>query len=101
MKKVFLAIMIIGGSLSLVAQQKEDRNFKGENARIQQGKASGEITKGEMKHIKHKKDDVRAAKQAAKADGVVTKEERKVIAKEDRQLDRTIQRTKHNSKKRK
>lgn len=101
MKKIIIAVLVLSGSLSLVAQQKEDMNLKGEKSRIKQGRKSGEITNRELKKINEEKRDVKEAVREAKADGIVTNDERKEISKEDRQLDRTIQRTKHNARKRK
>lgn len=101
MRKIFVIALLIGGSMTLVAQQKEDMNLKGERARIKEGKKSGEITHREMKRVHKEKHDVKEAIHDAKQDGVVTPTERKEIAKEDRQLDKTIHRVKHNDRRRK
>ena len=75
-------------AMMLDAQQREDMNLKGEKARLRQGVASGEVTRGEARKARKEMNDVRVAKQNAKADGVVTVDERKEIAKQDRQADR-------------
>jgi uncharacterized membrane protein YebE (DUF533 family) len=101
MKKTILMLATVFALVAGANAQnklKEDKNLKGEKKRIAQGVRSGEITKGEAKVIEHEVKDVQQAKAAAKADGVVTKSERKEIAKQDRQLDRTIRRTKHNKR---
>ncbi len=100
MKKVTLLLAIIIATVGLNAQNRtnENNNLKGERARVKQGVRSGEITRGEAKVIKKQAVDVQQAKTAAKADGVVTKREKATVAKQDRQLDRTIRRTKHNSR---
>ena len=101
MKSLAIAIVAILISFSVDAQQKEDMNFKGERKRVKQGIKSGEVTKREAKSIRKHAEDVKRAKVAAKADGKITAKERARIAKQDRQLDRTIYRKKHNNKKRK
>ncbi|MCE2963912.1 MAG: hypothetical protein ACK5UE_05365 [Chitinophagales bacterium] len=100
MKWTLLLVAALVFSNVAYSQQKEDMNFKGERARVKQGIKSGEITRREAAKIHKEKQDVRQAKQNAKADGVVTVEERKEVAKQDRQLDKTIKRTKHNNRRR-
>lgn len=100
MKWTLLVVAALVFSNVTYSQQKEDMNFKGERARVKQGIKSGEITRREAAKIRQEKQDVRKAKQNAKADGVVTVEERKEVAKQDRQLDKTIKRTKHNNRRR-
>lgn len=98
MKKLSLFLAILIMNFAMDAQQREDMNLQGEKARLKQGRASGEVTRREAKVVREEMKDVRDAKVVAKADGVVTADERKVIAKEDRQLDRTIHRVKHNNR---
>lgn len=101
MKKAILMLAIVFATASATNAQngvREDANFKGEKARVAQGVRSGEITRGEAKVIKKQARDVQRAKCGARADGVVTKRERATIAKQDRQLDRTIRKTKHNNR---
>jgi hypothetical protein len=100
MKWILLLTCVLFFTNESKSQQKEDINLKGERARVRQGVRSGEITRREAVKINKEKQDVKAAKRAAKADGVVTPEERKEVAKQDRQLDRTIHRTKHNNRRR-
>lgn len=101
-KTIVLAAIIFAATVSLQAQTagNENMNLKGEKARVRQGVKSGEIKKNEARVIKKQALDVQQAKNKAKADGVVTKKEKVGIAKQDRQLDRTIRRTKHNGRKR-
>lgn len=101
MKNLILTITMVVSAMMLNAQQREDMNLKGEKARLRQGVASGEVTRGEARKARKEMNDVRVAKQNAKADGVVTVDERKEIAKQDRQADRTIHRVKHNGRQRK
>lgn len=88
-------MMILASGLSF-AQQREDINLRGERKRVAQGVRSGEINRREAAVIHNQAKDVKQAKRIAKADGVVTPRERAVVAREDRQLDRTIYRAKHN-----
>lgn len=95
MKNLVLSIAILASVMSF-AQQKEDRNLRGERKRVAQGVKSGEINKREAVVIQNQARDVKQAKRTATADGEVTVKERAKIAKQDRQLDRTIRRKKHN-----
>ena len=78
------------------AQQREDRNLRGERKRVAQGIKSGEIKPREAVTIEKQARDVKQAKKAAAADGQITVKERAKIARQDKQLDRTINRKKHN-----
>ena len=71
------------------------------NQRIHQGVKSGEITPGERARIASKERDVRQEVREAKADGVVTIDEKREIRKEKNEASRTIYRTKHNNRVRK
>jgi hypothetical protein len=95
MKNLLLGTLILVSGLSF-AQQREDLNLRGERNRVAQGIRSGEINPREAAIIRKQANDVKQAKRIAKADGVVTPRERAFIAREDRQLDRTIYRAKHN-----
>lgn len=100
--KMIIAVAILFATqLSAQQVQQEDKNLRGERKRVVQGIKSGEITKPEAAKIKKEMRDVKQATQAAKADGKVTKAEKKEIARQDQQLDRTIHRTKHNNRVRK
>ena len=95
MKNLVLTIALFS-SVFAFSQQKEDWNLRGERKRTAQGIQSGEINKKEAAVIHKQARDVKQAKRRALADGVVTPKERAKIAVQDKQLDRTIRRTKHN-----
>ena len=95
MKNLVLSFAILTSVLSF-AQQREDRNLRGERKRVVQGIKSGEITPREAIAIEKQARDVKQAKRAAAADGQITLKERAKIARQDKQLDRTINRKKHN-----
>lgn len=95
MKNLVLAIALFS-SVFAFSQQKEDWNLRGERKRTVQGIKSGEINRKEATVIHKQAKDVKQAKRRAVADGVITPKERAIIAVQDKQLDRTIRRTKHN-----
>lgn len=95
MKNLVLAIALLS-SVFAFSQQKEDWNLRGERKRTAQGIQSGEINKKEAAVIHKQARDVKQAKRRALADGVVTPKERAKVAVQDKQLDRTIKRAKHN-----
>ncbi len=95
MKNLVLSIALFS-SVFAFSQQKEDWNLRGERKRTAQGIQSGEINKKEAAVIHKQARDVKQAKRNALADGVVTPKERAKVAVQDRQLDRTIKRAKHN-----
>lgn len=78
------------------AQHREDLSLRGERNRVAQGIRSREISPREASIIRKQANDVKQTKRIARADGRITPRERAFIAKEDRQLDRTIYRAKHN-----
>jgi len=95
MKNLVLTIALFS-SVFAFSQQKEDWNLRGERKRTAQGIQSGEINKKEAAVIHKQARDVKQAKRNALADGIVTPKERAKVAVQDRQLDRTIKRAKHN-----
>ena len=96
--KIFAAMfLIIIAAGNVNAQPVTNRKDK---AKIKQGVRSGELTKQETVALAHQQKEIRQDINAAKADGVVTKEERKDIKKEKNQTDRNIYRKKHNRRER-
>lgn len=94
-KKSILALSLLSFAISF-SQQKEDWNLRGERKRTAQGIQSGEINRKEAAIIHKQARDVKQAKRRALADGKVTPRERAKVAVQDKQLDRTIRRAKHN-----
>lgn len=68
---------------------------RNERARIRQGVATGELTRPEAARLKGREADIRRDKRAARADGVVTRDERQDIRKDEAQVSRAIYRQKH------
>lgn len=76
-----------------------DQRQANQEARIQQGVQSGQLTDREAARLEKGQDRVQAAEDRAKADGKVTKAERvKLDAKQDRQS-RRIAKQKHDRQK--
>jgi hypothetical protein len=103
MKKILiLAIAIVTIAASANAQRvaNENNTIKDERIRVAQGVKNGTITKAEAKKIKCEAKDVKKAQRRANADGVVTNREKAKIAKQDRELDATIAKSKNNNRRR-
>ncbi len=73
------------------------RQFRQER-RIREGRRSGELTPAESARLQGQQAKIRHDKRAAKADGVVTKQERAKLHHEQRRANRTIARKKHNGR---
>jgi uncharacterized membrane protein YebE (DUF533 family) len=74
------------------------RNGKTQHQRIKQGVKSRELTKAEALNLRNGQQEIRQEAAAAKADGVVTKDERKDIRQDRRQESRKIAIKKHNGR---
>lgn len=68
---------------------------------IKQGVKSGELTKGETLRLEKEQTEIQADKKAAKADGVVTPQERRHVRREQNMANRDIRRLKNNERTRK
>jgi len=82
-----------------VAQEtpRADARQKVQHARIAQGTANGELTRGERAALKRQQRHIRRTECRAKADGEVTRREKAVIERKQDRADRSIRRAKHNS----
>lgn len=76
------------------------RQFR-QQQRITEGVKSGELTRAEAARLELQQAKIQRDKHAAKADGVVTKEEREKLAREQHRASKTIFRKKHNARDRK
>ncbi|HEY8118518.1 MAG TPA: hypothetical protein VIE91_04700 [Methylophilaceae bacterium] len=68
-----------------------------QHKRIAEGVRSGELTKSEATSLRSEQKSIRTEKQADKADGVVTKAERKGLHQDLNQASRDIHADKHNT----
>jgi len=66
--------------------------------RINQGVRSGELTRTEAHHLRGDERRIREDKRMAKADGHVTRGERKQLRREENRTSRAIYRKKHNDR---
>ncbi len=69
-----------------------------QQARIKQGVNSGELTKGETRHLEKEEGKIQADKLEAKSDGKVTAAERSKLHHEENKASRDIYRKKHNNR---
>ena len=76
-----------------------DQRQANQQARIEQGKATGTLSKREAARMEAGQAKVQRMKQAAAADGKVTRAERKAIQKEQNKQSRRIHRQKHDGNK--
>ena len=76
------------------AQQAQQR------ARIEQGRRSGQITRGEYERLSAEQNRIATLEARAKADGVVTRGERRVIRAEQQDASRHIYQEKHDGQSR-
>ena len=101
MKKTILIIGLIVGigivANAQTATPKTHVHQKNQIHRIQEGVQSGELTMAEAKRLTNEQRQIQAQKALAKADGKVTRLERKVIRKEQREANRHIRRQKHDA----
>ena len=74
---------------------KQVSTIKGDKQRIKQGVKSGELTPAETARLAAQTQKLKDEKEAYKADGVVTKEERKDFKQDKKKVSRSIYRQKH------
>jgi uncharacterized membrane protein YebE (DUF533 family) len=100
--KIVLAIAIafLANTASIIAQTATPairKTAKEERTRIKEGAASGELTKRETRKLAAEQAAIHQEVKAAKADGVVTREERKDIKQDQRKASRRIYKNKHDN----
>ena len=97
---MFSGLLVLGfalGSAQTATPHVTKRQLK-QQARIEQGVKSGELTAGETKRLELQQAKIQADKRKAKSDGVVTPAERAKLAREQNRANRKIYRLKHNDK---
>ena len=102
MKKIIiLAAIALSFTASASAQYRRDNaGMSDENRRERQGIRNGSITRGEAVRIEKEQRDYRRAVVNARSDGYVSPRERVNIRRQDRQVDRTIYRSRNNCNRR-
>jgi len=96
--KMIVAALLSATAISVFAQATPvvDQRQANQQARIQQGVASGQLTAGETARLEHGQQHVQNMEVRAKADGVVTPTERARLAHAQDVQSRKIHRAKHN-----
>jgi hypothetical protein len=100
-KAIVLVVLFALGVASATAQTETPRVTKRQlkqQARIEQGVKSGELTPGETQRLERQQAKIQADKAKAKSDGVVTPAERRKLAREQNRASKRIYRMKHNDK---
>jgi len=102
MKKALLlsALLVLGAALSsaqTATPQVRDRQVN-QQARIEQGVKSGQLTLGETRRLEKQQGKIQADKLYAKSDGVVTPAERAKLHREQDRASANIYRLKHNDR---
>ena len=98
MKLAIVAAAVAAIALPVAAQTstpRVDQRQANQEARIQQGVQSGQLTAKEAAKLEKGQAKVQAAEDKAKADGVVTPKERAKLAKKQNKQSRKIYREKH------
>ena len=102
-KTLILATLITTLTCGIAAAQPATPVVKerqeNQQQRINQGAASGELTKKETAALKTEQRAIQAEKKAFKADGKVTAAERAKLRRDQNQASRHIYNKKHNAKK--
>ncbi len=102
MRRLLILCMLAGlGIASVSAQTATPRVTKRQvrqQARIEQGVKSGELTRHEARGLERQQAKIAVDKRKAKADGVVTPRERVKLTKEQNRASRRIHRLKHNER---
>ena len=98
--KTFLAIAFFStiaytSNAQAPATARHTSTIKNDRQRIRQGAQSGELTKAETARLAAQTAKLKNEKEAYKADGVVTAEERKHYRQDKKKVSRRIYRQKH------
>lgn len=100
MRKLFVTVLMVGASYIVNAQTATsgiNQNQAEQKHRIHQGVKSGELTPAEASRLKAQQKRIQQDKKEAKADGVVTKQERKEIKHKQHRASKNIHHQKHDA----
>lgn len=100
MKKMIAMVSMIAGLglftlVSAQATPKVTQRQVNQQARIQEGRQSGELTKKEAAGLELQQAKIQHDKREAKSDGVITPAERRKLHTEQRRANRAIYKQKH------
>ena len=99
--KFLVAALVTAFALPVFAQTATPaiaQTQRNQEARIEQGVRSGELTRPEARNLQQQQRAIQSEKRAAKADGVVTSAERQKIKRDQARASRAIYRKKHNGR---
>ena len=98
---ILTTIFVLGTSIATFAQNtpRVDRRERHQQRRIRQGVRSGELTHREARRLERQQAVTHAEEGAAKADGKVTKRERRHLNRRENRTSRHIYRQKHDAQK--
>lgn len=91
------ATLLLSAGLAQAGTPVVDQRQANQDARIDQGVASGELTAREARRLRAEQRHIQRVEHRAKADGVVTAGERAHLQHEQNQADRRIRRNKHDA----
>ena len=94
---ITLAVASLGAfaQVSVSSTPRVDQREASQQARIDAGVASGQLTRREARQLEREQARIRAAERHAKADGVVTRQERRRLELMQKQADANIHAQKH------
>ena len=97
--KFFITAAVLAITMSASAQQYN--NYRDENRRIRHGAASGQLTPGEAARLRMREADLRRDAIRYRAnDGYISRKERVRLIRDERKLDRSIYRQRHDCQRR-
>lgn len=102
MKKiVMIAVMLMIPLAAVYAQTSINAHQRAQRARIAEGRANGDLTKGEAAMLNKQQRHIKRMECNAKADGIVTGRERSELHRKQQHANHAIRRAKHNPVERK
>ena len=98
---VLITLVFAGSAFAQTATPNIDKRQANQEKRIEQGVKSGELTTKEANRLEKRDAKLQSDKEKAKADGVVTKQERAKLQHEANRDSKAIYRQKHDAQKQK
>jgi hypothetical protein len=94
-----ITLVFAGSAFAQTATPNIDKRQANQEKRIEQGVKSGELTTKEANRLEKREAKLQSDKEKAKADGVVTKQERAKLQHEANRDSKAIYRQKHDAQK--
>jgi uncharacterized membrane protein YebE (DUF533 family) len=99
MNKLIFSLALVA-AIATASHAQANKRQAVQKARIVEGVQSGDLTRREAAKLAAEQANIKATKQAAKADGVVTPVEKAVIAQKQNRADRHIRKEKNDRQRR-